>query len=170
LIENNLGTGKSTGESTDPSTPVRIFTFLEQYILILSLSPNTLLPFVLLPVTYIDTATIHTTGEQGRICFWFCGPALGFTLSGYCISRAIYSNSVSLPKCLIIICAIACDLSRDPKQSQDRRTGMHMLPVVWTGFGSHPVQIFTVPEQYILILYISHNVLLSFCAIACDLY
>jgi hypothetical protein len=78
------------------------------------------------------------------------------------ISGAIHCNLVFLPKCLIIICAIAWDLCRDPKCSHDWRTGPHMFPVMWAGFGLHPVWIFTFLEQYIGILYLCYNVIFSF--------
>jgi hypothetical protein len=81
---------------------------------------------------------------------------------GIYISGAIYSNSLSQPKYLIVICAIACDLYRDRKGSHDWRTRPDMLPVLQTGFWLHPVQIFTFPEHYNLILYISQNVLFPF--------
>jgi hypothetical protein len=45
--------------------------------------PNLLLSFVLLPVTYVETSSIHGTREHSHICCRLCGPALGFTLSGY---------------------------------------------------------------------------------------
>jgi hypothetical protein len=78
------------------------------------------------------------------------------------ISRAIYSNSVSPLKCLIVISAIACDLYRDCKGSHDWRTRPDILPDLWAGFRLHPVQIFTFPGHYILILYISQDVLFLF--------
>jgi hypothetical protein len=78
------------------------------------------------------------------------------------ISGATHCNLVFLPKCLIIICSILCELCRARNCSHSRGTGPHMLPVMWTGFGLYPVRIFTFPEQYIVIWSSCQNVLLSF--------
>jgi hypothetical protein len=93
----------------------------------------------------------------GHVDWLWASPCLDIDISG-----AIHCNLVFLPKCLIIICSILCDLCRDRKRSQAWRTGLGMWPVMWTSFGLHPVRIFTFLEQYIVILYLCQNVLLSF--------
>jgi hypothetical protein len=78
------------------------------------------------------------------------------------IYRAIHCNLVYMTKCLIIICTIACDLNKARKHLYDRSMGLPRWPDPWSEFGIHPVQGSIFPEQYIVILYIWQNVLLSF--------
>jgi hypothetical protein len=57
-----------------------------------------------------------------------------------------------MTKCLIIVCAIACDLNKARKCCYDWSIGLYMWPDGWTDFRIHPVlgSIFT--EQSIVIL------------------
>jgi hypothetical protein len=58
-----------------------------------------------------------------------------------------------MTKCLIIICAVACDLNKACKCEYDWSIGLHVWPNAWTDLRIHPVweSIFT--EQSIRIVY-----------------